>query len=154
MVRGDVDGVDAGCLHGVDRLEHALDLWPTNGAQQDLAAGRPNGRVEKASPGATARTTSIRDTTVPKSFDAQRTKAKTLPGSEADDAPATIDDLFGGNSAEPDPVLDPLFEPGELHMSKGRDIAHVRLLVCPEIRARRARGACRRRSVRAGMRRP
>ncbi len=39
MVRSDVDGVDAGCLHGVDRLEHALDLWPANGAQQDVAAG-------------------------------------------------------------------------------------------------------------------
>ena len=44
--------------------------------------GRTNGSVENASRGPTARTMSMREMTVPKSFDAQRTKAKTLPGAK------------------------------------------------------------------------
>ena len=39
MVRRNVDRVDAARLDGVDELEHALDLRPAIGAQQDVAAG-------------------------------------------------------------------------------------------------------------------
>ena len=34
-----VDGIDAGRLHAVDRLEHTLDLGPAGSAQKDVAAG-------------------------------------------------------------------------------------------------------------------
>src|SRR6266478_4695919 len=45
--------------------------------------GRTKPTVEQGSPGRTARRMSILETTVPKSFDAQRTKAKTSPGANA-----------------------------------------------------------------------
>ena len=41
-------------------------------------------------------------------------------GRKADDAPAAIEDFLGGDLAEPDPVLDPLLEPGEFDVSKRR----------------------------------
>src|SRR5271166_4190801 len=44
--------------------------------------GRTNGSVAWGSPGTTARTMSMREMIVPKSFDAQRTKAKTPPGAK------------------------------------------------------------------------
>jgi hypothetical protein len=44
--------------------------------------GRTKPTVEQGSPGRTARRMSIRETTVPKSFDAQRTKAKTSSGAK------------------------------------------------------------------------
>lgn len=61
--------------------------------------------MEKRGPGATARITSMRNRTGPKSLDKQRTKAKMLPaqmkGCGADDDP------FGCGLAETNSVLDP-----------------------------------------------
>jgi hypothetical protein len=60
---------------------------------------------------------SMREMIVPKSLAAQRTKAKTLPGRRrrhggGGRAPVR------GFAAEPDPVLDPLFDPGQLDMGE------------------------------------
>ena len=80
MFRRGVAGIDADRLHGVDRLKHALNLRPAIDAQQNLAAGTNVGHGLMRLPGkATARKMSMRETTVPKSLDAHRTKAKTLP---------------------------------------------------------------------------
>ena len=57
---------------------------------------------------------SMLETIVPKSLAAQRTKAKTRAGREADDAPPAIENRFLGDAAEADPVLDSLLEPGQL----------------------------------------
>ena len=77
-----VGWIDAERLDGVDRLQHALDLRPAADAQQDLAAGTDEGQRLIGFAGATARTMSMRETTVPKSFDAQRTKAKMVSGAK------------------------------------------------------------------------
>ena len=77
-----VGWIDAEDLDRVDRGEHALDLGPAADAQQDLAAGTDKWQGREASPGAIARTMSMRETTVPKSFDAQRTKAKIVLGAK------------------------------------------------------------------------
>ena len=56
--------------------------------------------------------------TVPKSFDAQRTNAKMLPGVKLDDAAAAIEDLLLGTPAEAQPVLDLLLDPGQFDMGE------------------------------------
>ena len=44
--RAGVGGIDAELLDGIDRLQHALDLRPAGDAQQDFAAGTDEGTVE------------------------------------------------------------------------------------------------------------
>ena len=69
MVRRDVARIDADRFHGVDRLKHALNLRPAIDAQQDFAAGTDEGKRLIGLRAATARTMSMRETTVPKSLD-------------------------------------------------------------------------------------
>jgi hypothetical protein len=103
-------------FHRVDMAKHLFDLGPALDLQQDVAAGRTKGSVW-GSPGSTARTMSMREMIVPKSLAAQRTKAKTLPGRK-EDAAAAVEHLFVRFAAEPDPVLDPLLDPGQLDMGE------------------------------------
>ena len=121
-------------------------------AQQDFAAGTHKGQVEKLRPAATARTMSMRETTVPKSLAAQRTKAKMLPG-----AKLTIrrrrSRIFLGDIAEANPLLDFLLEPVQFDSAVKRDaigcaggaLFMMHLHRHRGIRGRASRAACRRR---------
>ena len=71
---------------------------------------------------------SMRETTVPKSFEAQRTKAKTLPGAKLSDAAAAIEDRLADVAAEPDPVLDALLDPGQFDMGETASGARARVM--------------------------
>ena len=62
----------------------------------------------------------MRETTVPKSFEAQRTIGEDAAGREAEDAAAAIEDLLADVVAEPDPVLDALLDPGQFDMGERR----------------------------------
>ena len=75
-----VGRIDAERFDGIDQLQHALDFRPAGQAQQAFAAGLDIRHSRAALAGATARKMSMRETTVPKSFDIQRTNAKMLPG--------------------------------------------------------------------------
>ena len=115
-------------------------------------------RVRRA---ATARTISMRETTVPKSLDGPAHEGEDAAGSEADDAPATVEDFLFDVVAEADPVLDPLLDPGQFDMGEafgraasrapavaridGAVLFMLRLQRFRGIRAPAARAACRRR---------
>ena len=53
----------------------------------------------------------MRDKTVPKSLDVQRTNAKMLPGANDRDASIAVQDLLRDGATKPNAVLDALFEP-------------------------------------------
>ncbi|MET3340104.1 hypothetical protein ABIF52_000485 [Bradyrhizobium japonicum] len=67
---------------------------------------------------------SIREMTVPKSLDVQRTKARMLPGANDRTPPVTIDLLVLNDTAESDTVFDAFLEPQNFDL---REIAHAAL---------------------------
>ena len=98
--------------------QHAFDLWPAGDAQKDVAAGADEwqGR-ERFAWRNRADDVDARDDgaeVVRRPAD----EGEDAAGCKADDASAAIEDLLGGDFAEPDPVLDPLLEPGEFDVSK------------------------------------
>ena len=81
VVRRGVGRIDADRLDLIDCAQNATDVRPARDAEKDLP---PDGQRQggKGLAGATARRTSMREMIVPKSFDGQRTKAKTLSGAK------------------------------------------------------------------------
>jgi hypothetical protein len=81
VVRRGVGRIDADRLDLIDCAQNATDVRPARDAEKDSP---PDGQRQggKGLAGATARRTSMREMIVPKSFDGQRTKAKTLSGAK------------------------------------------------------------------------
>ena len=67
----------------------------------------------------------MRDRTVPKSLDVQRTKREDAARSERQDASIAVQDLLRNGPTKPNAVLDALFEPQEFNC---REVAHGDLL--------------------------
>src|SRR5579884_971590 len=126
MIWGSVSGIDAERLHCVDRLQHALDLWPAADAQQDFAARADEGQrligfaaVDRAH-----------------DVDARDDRAEVVggPADECEDvarrkaqnAAAAIEDRLAAVMAEADPVLDASFEPGQLDVGVQRSGVRTR----------------------------
>ena len=63
----------------------------------------------------------MRDRTVPKSLDVQRTKREDAARSERQDASIAVQDLLRNGPTKPNAVLDALFEPQEFNC---REVAH------------------------------
>src|SRR5579883_2306045 len=119
VIGRDVGRIDAKGLDGVDRREHALNLWPAAHPQQDLAAGTDEGqrligfaRRDRAHD-VDARIDSPEVARGPADESEDRVRR------EAEDTAAAIDDRLAGIAAEPDPVLDALLEPGQLDGREG-----------------------------------
>ena len=66
---------------------------------------------------------SMREMTVPKSFETQRTNAKMMTWRKRKNPPLPIEDLFLGVTAKANPVLDALLKPQQLDMG---EITHRR----------------------------
>ena len=119
MIRRDGDRIDADGFHRVDRLEHKLDLGPAVDAQQDIAAGTHEWQ----------RRIGFATCHGPHDVDARDDRAEVVrrPADkgegaarrETDNAPAAIEDLLLGETAEAYPVLDTLFVPGQFDMGQG-----------------------------------
>ena len=75
-----VAGVDPDGFDRIDRALNLADLWPACGMQQQFSAGIDTGQCGASFVTPTARTTSMCEAIVPKSFAVQRTSAKIAPG--------------------------------------------------------------------------
>src|SRR5487761_782140 len=146
-----VGRIDAEGFDGIDGGEDALDLRPAADAQQDLAAGTDERQ----------RLIGFAWRDRAHDVDARDNGAEVVRGPadegedgvwrEAQHTAAAIDDCLGDIAAEPDPVLDALFEPGEFDGRKGVGRTNrclreggIRHHVCPpsvagNSRARRSR---------------
>ena len=123
MIGRRVGGVDAPGFHRVDRMQGLSDLRPAVDAQRNVAVGTDEWQRCVGSPGATARTMSMREMIVPKSFDAQRTKAKTTPGGKLTIRRRRSRTCSSAICPKRIRVLDALLEPGQLDMRQhGRSI--------------------------------
>jgi hypothetical protein len=118
--RGAASGIEAERLHGLDRLQHALDLRPAADPQQNLAA-RTNERQRLIGFAAVDRAHDVdaRD---------DRTEIIRCPADEREDvacceaqnAAAAVEDRLAAVMADADPVLDPPLEPGQLDVRQER----------------------------------
>ena len=131
VVRRCVSGIDAECLHGVDRGQRPLYLSPAVDAQQDLAAGtNERHRLERfaASDGAQDVETRNDGAVV---VGGPTDKGEDALGCEADDAAAAVDDLFVALAAETYPVFHLLLLEGQFDQcGEGRWPVRSRTAMC------------------------
>lgn len=116
VIWSDIAGVDVGALHCIDVAEYLLDFRPGFDLQEDVAAGTH----ERQRLIGFARLDGAHD------VDAREDGAEVVgsPTDEGEDAartegkntPAAVENFFVRLAAEPDPVLDPLLNPGQFDM--------------------------------------
>src|SRR5580700_5399051 len=114
MVGCGVIRIDPAGLDGVDRPQNVVDLGPAIDAQKNLAAGtyERQGRIGFARYYRT-RDVDPRDDR-PEIVGRPAYESEDGAGREAHDSPPAVDNCFFGDAPEADPVLDALFEPGQL----------------------------------------
>src|SRR5712692_4165557 len=126
VIRRAIGRIDAQRLDGIDRPQHAFDLWPAVYPQQTLPAGS-----DKAD-----RRTGLASTNGAQDVDTRDDGAKIVgrPADESEDAARRegndtalpVDDLLGGHPAEAYPALETLLDPDQIDVSVrvGRDGDH------------------------------
>ena len=108
-----VGRIEAERFHRVDRGKRTLDLGPAVDPQEDVATRPDEGqRLERLAAADGAHDVDARDD---RAMLARRPadEGEDAVGREADDAAATIEDLFIALAPEPDPVLDLAFLEGQ-----------------------------------------
>ena len=118
IVRGRIGGIDIDGFDAVDRLQNALDLRPAVHAQKDFATGTNEGQRRDSF--AWRRRAHDVDTRNDGAKIVRRPadECEDAAGREAYDPPLTVDDLVFCDVTEANPMLDLLFDPGQVNMGK------------------------------------
>src|SRR5258708_2221111 len=126
VVRRDLGRIDAQRLDGINRLQHAFDLWPAVHPQQTLPAG--SDKADRRT--GFARTNGAQDVDTrddgAKIVGRPADESEDVVRREGNDTALLVDDLLGGHPAEAYPALETLLDPDQIDVSVrvGRDGDH------------------------------
>src|SRR5690606_37382903 len=114
VIRGHVGRIEAKGFHRVDDGKRPLHLLPAIEAQKNVATGPDEGqRLERLATSNRAHDVDAGNNST-KVVCGPPHESEDVAGRKADDAAATVDDLFVALAAEAYPVLDPLLLKGQL----------------------------------------